>query len=768
MANFFIEKHFPTILDALRVHDVISLKSDPGSGKTTYIPCELLKHFDKKIIVLEPRKIAAKWAATFIAQTLNEPVGKTVGYQYRFESKLSKETRLIFFTEGTFLKYLENNPELSDVSLIILDEFHERHVQTDLAFSFLFYNKNRPKLMLMSATMDSKGLKDFYPNIFELEIKTPTHHLEIIYLEQELIKSPLENKILWAIEKVWNHDGDILVFLPGMNEINFVKTYLLKKIIDPNISILILHGMSLPSHDDLFSKEDSKRRIILASNVAESSITIPTVTNVIDTGLTREAIYNPWAGFMELKTLPTCKSSSIQRSGRANRLGPGICVRLFLEKEFDLKDDFLDPEILKADLPHVLLDIIGNNFDLRTFRFLTRPEDKKIEMSLTELKNLGAIDQQFQITPLGVNLREIPMSLRFAKAYLTGQELLKETAFIDLCHFISYHLEKNESAKRLKDLLLSKGKGNGTEFHFEIGLIAGFLDRVGRARSSDLILSNGETVKISNHLKDIYSVKTPYWLVLEISGLIKAATKIIPLEKEWLKPFFEIATQEIIDQRKKRKVIKTQFKIMNLVIEEKEDILDETLHITKEHLHDWTVDFKNTPAYVRYQLLQKTFNPNANLDIFPWDLFYDECLLESKALSDSNKKDFLEKLKTEIHQYIDPNFSLNLNELFPVSMELNDKRMVYIHYEYNKTPYIESYLQDFYGIKIHPSLANGKIPLTLNLLGPHKRVIQITSNILTFWKSSYPMIKKEMQSEYPKHFWPDDPQNAVPIFLKKK
>ncbi|MFN7684794.1 MAG: helicase-related protein, partial [Oligoflexia bacterium] len=382
-----IDQHLHALLEAIESNPCLLLEASPGTGKTTRLPPALLSRFSGQIWVLEPRRLAAKWAAHRVASELGEEVGQTVGYQFRFEKRQGPRTRLMFLTEGTLLRKLgpsSGDPLIRQCSVVVLDEFHERHLTTDLALTCLLeLQKKRPdlKIVVMSATLDIQGLVPLIEKTCGrtpavIEVDAPRHPVEIRHLARDAQGTPLDQLVENHARTLLSEtSGDLLVFLPGMREILKVQASLQKV----PARTLLLHGdLSREEQDAVMQPhlEPKLRRIILSTNLAESSVTLPNITSVIDSGLHRIASHSAWSGIPALRTRPISKASAIQRAGRAGRTAPGICQRLYGKADFEGRPSFEIPEIRRADLAQVILELrsLGVEGRLDALPWLDFPE----------------------------------------------------------------------------------------------------------------------------------------------------------------------------------------------------------------------------------------------------------------------------------------------------------------------------------------------------------------------------------------------------------
>jgi len=765
-----IEASLANIVDQVASQEATLLQASPGSGKTTLVPLALMRHFSGKILVLEPRRIATRWAAQRVSDLVGESLGQSVGYMYRFEQKTSDATRLIFLTEGTFLRYLQSNPTLAGVDAVVLDEFHERHLATDLAFG-LFRSLSRswqkvPRLLIMSATLDEAPLKKHFPHLKKINIEAPVFPLEIKWAprEAEWGKRTLESKIMWGIQECWKSPGDMLVFLPGMGEIKRVEALLKERLGDFPARVLMLHGQeSSPEHE--LMKPLPERKIILASNVAESSVTIPGVRIVIDAGLQREAVFSAWSGQTDLVTNPCSQASAIQRAGRAARTASGVCLRLYPEMDFNARSAFTTPELLKTDLAEVLMELAQWNITPEEFPWPDTPSDERVAYARELLASLNAVIDN-KLTASGRAMRLVPLPVRAARVWVEGRDEGTAEAFRDLCRQLAHWLERGEQARKLEERL-RQSKALGKESHAEKFWLAGFPDRIAKGRSVDVITVTGDTFKLSPEVKNVWDPRRPYWLALEVNGAQKHVTKLIPLESEWVHALATSAQETIFDEKRGKMVRRTHLRLGALTLETREEVLSEAPTMERGSLEkaarQWLASFQQSTEHVRWELFQKTSFPDRLLASFEWELFLEEFLLEDFLPTPEHEREFLVRLRQELQLYLDASFQLRLHDICPTHYSLHEKRSCEIHYTLGQPPWIEAHIQDFFGRATHPALAQGKIPLTIHLWGPHGRALQVTGDLAGFWTRHYPALKKELMRDYPRHFWPDNPTTAAPI-----
>ncbi|MBA2404762.1 MAG: ATP-dependent RNA helicase [Bdellovibrionales bacterium] len=752
-----IDAYLDEILSQVQKSSTILIKASPGSGKTTRLPWFIAKNYPSKVVVLEPRRLAAKLAAERIAVEEGLKIGAEIGYHFRFEKKTSSSTRLTFYTEGTFLKKAMNESDLDDVGVIILDEFHERHLETDMALAWLLdlqARRGNLKLILMSATLDleiTQHLKS--PTIIDIEaVRYP---VEMVYLPNQpsVLNQSLEQKIRQALEQIPT-TSDVLVFLPGMREIQKVQSYLAERF----GKVFILHSEVSMEEQEKALKPHTTRKIILSTNLAESSVTIPSIKAVIDSGIQREAHYSPWNGLKIIADRPVTKSSAVQRAGRAGRTSPGICHRLYALQDFEARESFTQPEILKADLTDTYL--LSSQIK-STLRWITPPPADRWQKARQLCYLMGLIDEKNDVTPLAQKTSRYSLDLRLSRVLVAGENLnLNERK--QLLNYICRELENDLSGNLLRKFNFYLENSSATnESSWEKCLLAGFIDQVARYRmkQNDFIHYSGKTIKLHPSLG---TLTDGYYLILNITQR-QEAISILPIEEEWLFehepfPFLE---ETLITVEPKFSL--TSFtKLGSIVIDEKNIPLSWTgLNPTQKEkvralgekvFAKSLLKWKESEAYNRYTYWLKLKQEDSQ-DTLSLDEYFK---FSSELIWDSLEDYFKQSLEDH-----------GLNQTLPWSINLGGKKELKVHYPFNQDPYVEAPIQDFYGQKETPKIANNKIPLTLKLIGPHRQPLQVTKDLAGFWKKTYQEMLKEFKRDYPRHHWPEDPTTAKPLLLKR-
>ncbi len=782
-----IDEHLTEICLRVLKSKTFVLKASPGSGKTTRVPLAFLSHFNQKVLVLEPRRLAAKFAATRVAYESSTKLGQKIGYAFRFDRVVSEETRLIFYTEGTFLRHLLSNPDLTGIDVVVLDEFHERHRETDVAWALLqkIQKEKRPdlRLVVMSATLDKKIL----PNeATYYEVEAPLFPMEIHYLPHtsEALNLPLEKKVYDALWEALDQEGDILVFLPGMKDILRTKERLLPLCEENEIDLFILHGDLSNEEQAQVMRKEGNRKVILSTNIAESSLTIPGVRIVIDSGLFRESSFSPWSGLTHLETKKISKASAIQRAGRAARIGAGHVYRLYSKHEFQERSEFEKAEILRTDLCETLL--LLSHFSVEDSKTLLWPEipsDKSLEASKTLLEKLGAI-QNNKLTELGREMGRFPIHPRLARlmveALNSGEEQLKK-----MIHFISSLEEDEFLAKRLGQQLLSLTKGKAQRRidclrPLEALILKGFVDRIGQIRENkqfQILLCNGETLNIKRELQSELSLEHPLVVVLNVSSFGEV-TRLVGIEEEWLYELepFPVEEKRVVAWEASRKVLtlSEELRLGQILLSQNkktlqdqnisQDLKEQACKIMKGVLVDILEKNKMNETYKRLFHLAKLVG--RKIEEFNFEDWIQARAERIFSLKDEEEQVLIQDFFYSLEDFLDPEKRYPLFDFFPEKITLSDRRTTIIHYD--EEPWVEGFIQDFYGMKITPTIAKGRVPLVLRLLGPHKRPLQITRDLVSFWNKTYKELHNELSREYPRHHWPLQPESALPVLLKRQ
>jgi ATP-dependent helicase HrpB len=833
-----IDPLIPDIVASLQRTPNVVLEAPPGAGKTTRVPRALLDAgVAGEILVLEPRRLAARMAARRVAEELGERVGERIGYRVRFDDAVSARTRVVFVTEGVLTRRLLSDPELRGVGAVLLDEFHERHLQGDVALALLRRLQERRKdlkLVVMSATLDAAPIAGFL-DCPSLRAEGRRFDVTIEYARPSAGERPLESDVAAALRTLVADglDGDVLTFLPGAAEIRKAQAACASIAAAAGIDVVMLHGDLKPEDQDRAVAPGPRRKVILSTNVAETSITVEGVVAVIDSGLARVASFSPWSGVPTLKVQRISRASATQRAGRAGRLRPGRCVRLYTQHDHDTRPMQDAPEIRRLDLADPLLLLASSGVRVDELAWLEAPPAPSVEAARTLLQRLGAIDERDRITALGRRMMRFPLHPRQARlvveaeargvgrqgcivAALIGErdlvwqrprraELSGDSDLLaDLDRFAEASRGGGLQPDRARSLGLDFGaaltidrvrrqleplveRGGRTAGDADTALrqaiLAGYPDRVARRRrkgAPELLLSGGGTAQ----LNDASVVRDAELMVVvdaeqrtdRASGAI-VARSVTAIEADWL---IDVAADRMREVKAyewsaaaERVEVVERMTYDQLVLDERrawpsqvtgvdEAAVARALHesarargvqafVDAEELER----LKGRVAFVREHVPEAALAPVGDGEL---DATLGELCVGRDSLAELRDAEFLGALVARLG----PNAASLLAKEAPDRVTLPGGRAVRVQYPTGQPPFIASRLQDFFGLAAGPSLARGRVPLTLHLLAPNQRAVQVTSDLAGFWERHYPALRRELGRRYPRHSWPEDPLHAAP------
>jgi ATP-dependent RNA helicase HrpB len=803
-----IDRLIPDIRASLVRHPALILQASPGSGKTTRVPPALLSEpwaEGKEIWVLVPRRLAAKMAALRIAEERGERIGEVIGYHFRFEKVAGPKTRLKFLTEGMFLRLALRNPKIPEVAAVVLDEFHERHLQTDVALGYLQWLRanGRPdlKVVAMSATLPAEGLSRFLDApVVTLEARL--HPVDVSYLPSSA-NQRLEAQVRSAVDRALAASrGDVLVFLPGVGDILRAEETLRASLRD-QVKVLPLYAdLPTEAQAEVF-RPASKPKVILATNVAETSLTIEGVATVIDSGLHRRASFSWWSGISRLVTRPISKASAIQRAGRAGRTGPGQCLRLYSQSDFEGRTDYEVPEIQRSDLAETVLQVMGLGLgDVREFPWFEPPSSEATAAAGLLLARLGAV-LEGRLTDVGREMMELPLHPRLARAVLEAKArgALEETATLaawisegegetlDVLDLSGRKRPPNVDRLRQQILAAVPSTRNSPKKDAEISgcLLAGFPDRVARRRVAgqvslksaevELVFAAGGSAMVK---REPVVDKNDFFLVLDVQergrqgeGRLKVHVHTLcPIRADWLLDLNIDLLQEeealVWDKELKKVYEVSRLAYGELTLSEDRGEPREpdkaTEVLLKEAFGLSVFDDLIVPDLLK--ALERHIDPEpvesflARLKMiseFPARLpdFLLRVFSKATSLDDLRPS----SIQGRLMGAVEPGVYARMSRELPEQVHLKGRR-VKVHYRWDQKPWIASRLQDFFGMREGPALLNGRLPLILHLLAPNQRPVQVTQDLASFWKNAYPQIRKELSRKYPRHKWPENPQET--------
>ena len=747
MARLPVDEVVPGILASLEQVANLVLEAPPGAGKTTRVPPAVLKSVRGEVIVLEPRRIAARMAARRVAEELGERLGETVGYQVRFEEVAGPNTRLRFLTEGVFTRRLLTDRKLRGVSAVILDEFHERHLETDLALALLrrLQQTDRPdlRILVMSATLDAAPVARFLGQCPVVRSEGRLFDLAIEHLPYTA--QTLEEQVASAVQRLAQDKGDILVFLPGAAEIRAA----MKTCQRFPLLVLPLHGDLSPAEQDRAVARADRRKLILSTNVAESSITIDGVTAVIDSGLARIASDSPWTGLPTLQIGRISKASATQRAGRAARTAPGRALRLYTLDDYQRRPDQDVPEILRRELSQLCLDLQA--MGVRDLSWLDPPPPGALAAAQALLDRLeagGETARRMARYPLHPRLAKLVMEAESDEGCRAAALLSSgaRSADGDLLTLLEGEWDggSRQVYEQIRRMVRPRSAGRGSDALAQ-ACLAAFPDRVARRRKGrELMLCSGNAAVLA------FDAQAEFLVALDIEDRPDKALPLVrlycPIRPEWLLDRVQERSGLEWNRSAERVEAASAWMYENLVIEE---------------TRSGTVDPEQAAALLAHQAME------AGMDRFvdpaEWAEF--RARVKFAGLSEPELEPALVKLcyglksfaelKSAAARLIPGLEKRNLNSLAPSTIKLPSGRTTRIHYEEGKAPWIASRLQDFFGLQETPRI--GGVPLVVHLLAPNQRPMQTTTDLAGFWQRLYPQLRRELGRRYPKHKWPENP-----------
>ncbi|MXQ11554.1 ATP-dependent helicase HrpB [Microvirga makkahensis] len=784
------------------------LVAPPGAGKTTRVPLILLDEpwvGGGKIIVLEPRRLAARAAAERMAQTLGEPVGETVGLRVRLGSKVSRRTRIEVVTEGVFARMILDDPSLDGTAAVLFDEFHERSLDADLGLALALDAqgglREDLRLLVMSATLDGARVAKLLGDAPVIESEGRAYPVETRYLGRDPNRR-IEDQVADAVTRALRAEtGSILVFLPGQGEIRRVETMLRERIADPAIDIAPLYGALDRAVQDLAVSpaRPDRRKIVLATSIAETSLTIEGVRVVVDAGLARVPVYEPNIGLTRLETVRVSRAAADQRRGRAGRTEPGVCYRLWEEAATGALEAFMRPEILSADLAPLLLDCAAWGVtDPSTLAFLDPPPAPAVKEARALLQQLDALDGEGRITETGRRLRDLPLPPRLARMVLSAGESGQARDAADLAAVLverglggdavdlTERVERfrRDRSRRAEDMrrMAENWAGSrtapakGEPRSFGALLTLAYPDRLAKARSKpgEYLMANGRGALLEAHER---LAKEPALAIAEIAGGAASARILAaaPIAVEEIEAAFadrmEQRDEIAFDRQAKALRARGVRRLGALVLSErplKVPATEEAARALARGLLSLGLDVLPWSKALAQWRDRVMFLRRAEGD--EWPDLSDEALtatadewLAPHLVGKSGLSEIGADLLSEALRGLLPwNLQRRLDAEAPSHVEVPTGSQIPVDYGSPEGPVLAVRVQELFGLDRHPTIAAGRVPLILHLLSPAQRPIQITRDLPGFWRGSWAAVRADMRGQYPKHPWPDDPLTAPP------
>ncbi len=799
-----IDEALPRLTAALATANCAVLVAPPGAGKTTRVPLVLLDETwakDKKILVLEPRRLAARAAAARMAATIGDQVGETVGLRVRFGSRISKRTRIEVVTEGVFTRLVLDDPSLDGIAAVLFDEFHERSLDADLGLALARDAqqglRHDLKLLIMSATLDGARVAALLGNAPAIESEGRAYPVETRYLGRET-RAPIERQVADAIERALRAEtGSVLVFLPGAGEIRRTEMLLKDRVQERNVDVVALYGALDAREQDraISPSSPGRRKIVLATSIAETSLTIEGVRIVVDSGLSRVPRYEPDVGLTRLETVRVSRAAADQRRGRAGRTEPGVCYRLWDEPQTSSLEPYTRPEILSADLSSFVLDLAHWGVaDPAKLAFLDTPPQAALAEARVLLKEIGAIDAAGLITDEGRKLRSLPLPPRLARmvvdAAAAGSGALAATIAavlterglggddVDLRHRIeNFRRDRSPRAEDARGMVKrwaeSAGADKNNGEHSAGALLAfAYPDRVAKNRGAGgaflLASGRGGMVDPASSL-----AREPFLAVAELTGAAAASRIVLaaPIEIAEIEARFagqiEDRSEVSFDTTSASLRARRRQRLGAIVLSEQtRPVLpdSESARLLAEGLAGlgigklpWTKAQLQLRNRVKFLCVGDEWPDLSDGALAGTSAEWLAPFLTGKtALSQIGADD----LAAALDALIPWNLRKRLDVEAPTHFTAPSGSHVPIDYEAEEGPKLAIRVQELFGLAAHPTIAGGRVPLLIELLSPAHRPVQVTRDLPGFWRGSYKDVKTEMRGRYPRHPWPDDPLKA--------
>jgi ATP-dependent helicase HrpB len=820
-----VEHILPALHQQLIVGDAIVV-APPGAGKSTCLPLSLLKlpvFKDKKIILLQPRRIAVRTIASYLANQLDESVGQTIGYRIKGEVKVSTNTRLEIVTEGILTRMLQNQPELPDVGLVIFDEFHERSVHADFSLALCIEVQQALRedlrLLVMSATLDVEALRDLLPEAKLLESQGKSYPVDIVYQGDNSSLHLFEKISRLVIQTFAKHKHDFLVFLPGAADINKAAQRLSQHFAGENEVEVYKLFSELSKNEQqqaLLPHPKGKRKIVLATNIAETSLTIEGIEVVIDSGVEKKAIFQLSRGITHLQSQKISQASATQRAGRAGRLTAGACYRLWSKEQQSRLPKQSTPEIMHSDMSSFILETAIWGSDVLALALLDYPSDAQLSQGFALLSQLELFDDDKQITAIGRKAHGLGCHPSLAVMLLKSAKMSPE--HLSLACALAALIENKDPMGRT-----ATGASLSARLHFvlqqknhliwqsirqwhtklacrllawpieDTAVLVGYaypqwLAKKRKDERYQLVNGSGAVLYQDDALT------TQNWLAIanmqtsdrqQDNAQVRYAESLTLLQLEQHFNYLIEKKERVHWDNKNQRIVSEIQKTLGKIVIHRQPIKrpskQHVLTIWQDVIHDKGIagipfnedvqqliyrvqlaaSFSSVPSFSAFQAFPDFTEAGLLNSIDRWLTPY---LMDTLTWQQFTQSNFLQQLLNEL----DFAQQQNLNKQLPKQLALPSGRNAQLTYASGNSVVLSVRMTELYGLQQHPTVAQQQVPITVELLSPAGRPIQTTQDLPRFWQGSYKEVQKDMKGRYPRHYWPDDPANAQATTRTKK
>lgn len=831
--NLPIEAILGDVITAVRQHGCVVIEAPPGAGKTTRVPPALLDAglFEGQLLLLEPRRLAARTVAHRIARERHSKIGGEVGYQVRYDRRISTQTRIAVITEGILTRRMQSDPFLEGVGAVVLDEFHERSIHSDLALAFvkeLREVREDLKLVVMSATLGVDEVATYLDapivasegRTFPLDIthaKTPPDSLEsgVVQGVEHIVSDPDDD------------GGDILVFLPGVREIKACRSALERRSSTDGLELCVLYGALDPEAQDRAIEPGPNRKVVLSTNIAETSLTIQNVSAVVDSGQVKQLYADRSSGFDELRTEPISLASAKQRAGRAGRLAPGRVYRLWTTAAEFAMAEYTPPSVARVDVTRAVLDVVAwSRADPSTFDWFERPPVSRVSRAVELLLDFGAIDESWNLTSRGERLLELPLHPRIGVILEEGVKRGCAATMARICGILSERdfvtrvddncpgarSDLTVRAEILEDVQRGSTRGaraQGFQVHVgrargcwraaqrlakSVGVdpcsredvpieevlkasAVGFPDRICFRRGDGWAVSGGDSVVLGY---DSLVREAEAVAALQVFGKTRSGHGIIRLASEvrsgWLAELFEasLTTERVVEFNESSEQVQARrvIRFRGLTLEETPIPVEEAA-AEEEVARELALAARGDLARAfgldaaGQQFLERVrFLRRVCPDVDLFDPEFEESfeMLKNICWGKRSFRDLRSRsFVDDVCAFLLPGTRGKLEELAPSHIEVPSGRRILLDYEGDGPPVLAAKVQELFGWTQTPRVANG-VAVLMSILGPNYRPVQVTEDLESFWERTYPEVRKELRARYSKHAWPVNPADATPEY----